>query len=236
MTCLKSLKLLSSLLEPNHVTIYTASHGTPGPRNQRHLRELVEREFEGSWRFLRPVMNAVGGRELSYDVIDMILQDAHSSRSGFHFIVLLLGDNNLRYDTAEPIDSFIGKVEYLVQNLQHVPKCQIILVSIIPCPKTQQRFLKANSCLRKISYQNSNFVSYLDLENSRFFCNGAINESLFYDDIHLKDRGSEILAKLIFRHCCSLGNRLPPILMKLSDQFPNLTNHRHCIKGQLSQF
>ena len=148
-------------------------------------------------------MNADGGRRLDYDVINMIVQDAHS-RSGSQFHVILLGDNNLR--DMEPLDSLIGKFTYLVQALSYVPNCNIILVSILPSPKTNQKFLEANFRLKNLANRHFNFCSYLDLERSRFFLNnGDINESLYYDRIHLKDSGSEILAKLIFNHCLSLG-------------------------------
>ena len=150
-------------------------------------------------------MNAVGSRKLDYDVINMILQDAHSPKSGLQIHVILLGDNNLRYN-MESTNSFIQKCEYLVQRLSCVPNCKLVFVSILPCSKTKEKFLEANSKLKKLSFR-SNFVSYLDLENTRFFTNnGAINESLFYDRIHLKDSGSKILAKLIFKHCSLLGN------------------------------
>ena len=166
----------------------------------------MEREFDGSLRFQKPVMNAEGSRTLNHEVINMIFQDAYSFAPGFQFHILLLGDNNLRHPPMEPVASFIGKCEYLVQGLSYIPNCHVILVSIIPCPKTNEKFLEANSRLREISHRNFHFVSYLDLERTRFFINGgAINENLFYDGIHLRDEGSEMLAKLIFKHCCSVG-------------------------------
>ena len=191
------------LLELIYLKNWSSSHGTPGPNDERHLRELIENEFEGSLRFLRPVMNAVGGRRLTHGVINMILQDAHS-RAGPQIHVILLGDNNLR-DGMESVDSFIEKCHHLVQGFSQLQKCQLVLVSILPCPKTKEKFLEANSRLRRIAIRNADYVSYLDLEKTRFFINGDINESLFYDKIHLKNAGAKILAENIFDLCSSIG-------------------------------
>ena len=149
-------------------------------------------------------MNAVGSRRLTHDVINMILQDAYSHRSGPQIHVIILGDNNLRYG-MESVDSFIGKCHHLVQGFSQLQKCHLVLVSILPCPKTKEKFLEANSRLRKIAIRNADFVSYLDLERTRFFINGAINENLFYDGIHLKNAGEKILAEHIFDLCSSIG-------------------------------
>ena len=47
------------------------------------------RRDERSLRLLRHVIITASVRKLSYDVIDIILQDAHSSGYGFHFNVFL---------------------------------------------------------------------------------------------------------------------------------------------------
>ena len=201
--------------------LYTSSHGLdplPGREEEhRFLPRKLKIEFDITLqkKFFGPEINAKGGQELNNEIISKIVQNAKNlCRSGTpQVIIVLLGDNNLR-NLNQPPNEYLKMIEDLLEQMQQISKCHLVLTSLLPSPKTNWKckfvFRDVSNTIKELVGHENLKASFMNL-NGKFLIQGEPDLSLFLSDkIHLNERGAKILAASIKNHL----NKLPKKIWK----------------------
>ena len=197
---------------PIFIKLWGSSHGTP----RHHLPQVLNEFMDGYVRFHRPVYDAVGGRKLNHDVVTTIERDM-SSRFEKQVHILFLGGNNLR-KKGDP-EHLILYFRAILEHAYAIPGCFVVLVSLLPSPKTdhisKKRFEMASSMLKKLSFEFEETCSFLNI--SRVFLKEVTFEGrkkhsinrLYYkpDGIHMNCIGAGRVAQMICDHVNSIPNK-----------------------------
>ncbi|MCP4133147.1 MAG: GDSL family lipase [bacterium] len=110
-------------------------------------------------------------------------------------VVLLIGTNNQRSNTAEEISEGIKKI---VDNvLQKKPKAKVLILGVFPCwkyPSSVRRRLKdVNRLVSR--YDNGNNIRFLDVGYRFTDDNGVISQDIMEDYLHLTPKGYRMWAE-----------------------------------------
>lgn len=109
-------------------------------------------------------------------------------------ITLLMGTNNLPVSTDNEI---ITGLEFLIQAIKrHQPKAKLMLISLLPRKKYEQRIVNLNERIRQLAEKLN--VNYVPAHKSLAVDGGKPNPELFTaDGVHPNAAGYRILAPLI---------------------------------------
>lgn len=118
----------------------------------------------------------------------------HGELDGFDArqIFMMIGTNNLDFNTDEEIVNGIKEVVSLVKKKQ--PKAKLYVVKILPRRDREARLVGLNSLLEK-AFTGDAAVQVLDVSAPLLEKNGKVNEKLFVDGLHPNHKGYELLAK-----------------------------------------
>ena len=120
-------------------------------------------------------------------------------------VIFMFGDNDVRKGGI-PEDILSDFVEALDQ-LTAIPYCRVVLCSLVPSygryDETKEEFKRLNNHLRILCNGNPK-ATFCDFTRQLFKDRLTLDGSLYHDDVHLNDRGSEIVAKAIFTHLVKL--------------------------------
>ena len=175
------------------VSLKGSSHAVKRRKLPKYLKQECSADFKVE-------VDGVPGRELQQEIIEQIHQDAKLEPSSYQ--VVLLGGNNIR-GGKETVSSFLSKCHNLCKRFIGLSS-RLILCGMIPTKVISSNaiFQHADEELKNLAEKFSN-VTFLNL--APHFMNGeSIDNTLYSDNIHLKKRGSRILACAIFNHISSL--------------------------------
>lgn len=118
----------------------------------------------------------------------------HGELDGFDArqVFMMIGTNNLDFNTDEEIVDGIREVVSIVKKKQ--PKAKLYVVKILPRRGREVRLVRLNSLLEK-SFVGDTVVKVLDVSAPLLDKNGKVNEKLFIDGLHPNHKGYELLAK-----------------------------------------
>lgn len=121
----------------------------------------------------------------------------HGEIDGFKAekVLLLLGTNNLAYNSAEDIAG--GIVEVVRSVHRHQPGAEIIVCSILPRTSQSEKVAPANKAIRQALSELDLPVRYLDLTSMAFDANGKFRTNLFSDGLHPNTEGYRTLGTLL---------------------------------------
>ena len=174
-----------------YVKIWQSSHG----RESRYLPSFVQESFANQGRFFIPEIDAVPGRKIDFDLINTMtkfaIQKSQSVKKQLHFFCI--GDNNLRWN-KDSLETFMFKIQHLVNQFSSVQNCHLVLTSILPQPvsdKTSKTvFRSANHAMYALCKNHQN-VSFMDITKS-FVKDNVIDASLFQrDGVHMTESGAK---------------------------------------------
>jgi len=107
-------------------------------------------------------------------------------------IVLMIGTNNLQYNTDEEI---VTGLQFLIAAIQaRQPAAHILLMGIFPRRNMEERVTKINQQIAQIKAGNK--LTYADA-GSLFLKQHKIDESLFSDGLHPNEAGYDLLGNFI---------------------------------------
>ena len=106
---------------------------------------------------------------------------------------------------------FIHKIEQLIQKVIKFQHCVLVLVSILPCPKSddlsKEAFREANNRLKVLSQQYKSHVSFLDNSKKIVFDRNIDLELFENDESHMNCDGAREYANSIKQHLKFLSNK-----------------------------
>jgi lysophospholipase L1-like esterase len=109
-------------------------------------------------------------------------------------IVLMIGTNNLQFNTNEEI---IEGLQLLISAIHlKQPKSTILMMGILPRRGMEERVVQVNKLINKLSSKEK--ITYADA--GKLFVQGAdkkIDESLFSDGLHPNEKGYDLLGAFI---------------------------------------
>jgi len=113
-----------------------------------------------------------------------------------HQIVLMIGTNNLQFNSD---DEIIKGLLFLLNAIQEKqPAANILLMSILPRRNMEQRVTSLNRDLSKINFDSK--IQFADAGKLFLKNDGKIDESLFSDGLHPNEKGYQKLGVFISRH------------------------------------
>lgn len=159
----------------NSITHYWA--GEPTAQVQRG-KEAWDNLFKG-----KSVRNLGFGWDKTENVLWRIY---HGELDGFkaNTICLLIGTNNLPFNTDEEVVQGILRVTEAIQTRQ--PQAQLCVLGILPRKDMESRIKQINKKLHKALGQS---CIYIDLSHRLVDKNGSIDSSLFVDGLHPNAKG-----------------------------------------------
>ena len=183
------------VLEEKLVHLYGDSHVVESRKVPKYLRQECSKNAS-----IKVEVTRVPGGELQQKEIEEIHQNARLEPSSYQ--VVLLGGNNIR-GGKESVSSFVAKCFQLCKRFIGLPSPNLILCGMIPSLHSSSKaiFQHADEGLKRVADGFLN-VTFLNLA-PHFMIEGEIDKSLYSDKIHLKRKGSRILAKAIFNHISS---------------------------------
>ena len=113
-------------------------------------------------------------------------------------IVLMIGTNNVRQNTAEEIADGVMAIVWRLRRKQ--PQAKILLLAIFPRGHRpdnpwRQKIIKANSIFKQVADGNS--IVYLDIGDAFTNSDGMISQEVMADHLHLTALGYRIWAESI---------------------------------------
>jgi lysophospholipase L1-like esterase len=109
-------------------------------------------------------------------------------------IVLMIGTNNLQFNTNEEI---IEGLQLLISAIKlKQPKAKLIMMGILPRRGMEERVVQVNKLINKLSSKEK--ITYANA--GKLFVQGAdkkIDESLFSDGLHPNEKGYDLLGAFI---------------------------------------
>lgn len=110
-------------------------------------------------------------------------------------IVLMIGTNNLQYNTDKEI---VEGLQFLIKAIQSKqPGAIILLVGILPRRGMEERVFNINKLIAKISAGIK--IKYADAGNLLLKMDKKINESLFSDGLHPNEKGYDRLGNFLVK-------------------------------------
>ena len=100
-------------------------------------------------------------------------------------VVVMIGTNNLAYDTD---DDIVAGIEFLLEAIvQRQPQAQIRVVGLLPRRGQEERVKNLNVQLRTMALTGG--YDYVDVGESLLQEDGKIDESCFTDGLHPNNKG-----------------------------------------------
>ena len=166
---------------------------------RRGVPKYLKQEFSKNATF-KVIVDGMPGRELHQREIEQIYQNARVDKSSYQ--VLLLGGNNIRSGN-DTVSSFRLKCHDLCKKFIGLPSPRLVICGMIPSrnKSSEAIFKQADEELKDVADGFLN-VTFLNLA-PYFMTENGIDKSLYSDKIHLKKKGSKILARAIFNHISS---------------------------------
>ena len=195
--------------------LYISSHGLdplPGlEQRHRFLPRKLQDKFRNQERFVGPEIIAKGGGKLDQEIVSRIIQKAKSLSGTPQLHIVMLGDNNLRHLKQHP-DEYLEMIKSLLTALKPIPKCHLVLTSLLPSPPTNwkcaQVFKEVSEEIKKLVGSKDEHSSFLNLK-PHFIHGTKIKTNLYLDenDVHLNEDGADVLAQCIFNHLTFLPKK-----------------------------
>lgn len=172
------------LMIGNSITHYWA--GTPLAQAQ-HGKNAWQELFKD-----RKVRNLGFGWDKTENVLWRIY---HGELDGFQAknIFLLIGTNNLAFNTDDEIIKGIREIVKAIQERQ--PCAKLCLLGILPRKGMEERIKKINAKL-EVAVDSAK-VAYIDLTSQLTDKNGVIDSSLFRDGLHPNEKGYRQIAEIL---------------------------------------
>ncbi|MEG1579905.1 MAG: SGNH/GDSL hydrolase family protein [Bacteroidaceae bacterium] len=119
---------------------------------------------------------------------NVIWRIEHGQLSGFNAkkIFLMIGTNNLDFNTNEEIVDGIVELSRIIRSYQ--PTAHLYVVKIYPRHNMEPRIMKLNNLLQDTLKENKS-LSIIDCTQELVQKNGQINETLFLDGLHPNEEG-----------------------------------------------
>ena len=153
--------------------LYISSHGLdplPGlEQRHRFLPRKLQDKFRNQERFVGPEIIAKGGGKLDQEIVSRIIQKAKSLSGKPQLHVVLLGDNNLRHLKQGP-DEYLELIQNLLTTLKPIPKCHLVLTSLLPSPPTNwkcaQVFKEVSEEIKKLVQSKQRKLAQVNASNA----------------------------------------------------------------------
>ena len=183
--------------------LWTSSHG------RKNLPEAIFSAFEKQKRFEIPEIIYKPGLKLTKDVVSEIKETVKKQNNSAQVHVLILGDNDFRRLEGDP-RLYLTCVEDLVQFFKDIPKAHLVLVSLLPSPKTNDQckdvFYKMSEELKKYGQEDPDSATYLRV-TKEFMKAGIPEQELYFDGIHLSVKGANVLASAIKKYLMKIPDK-----------------------------
>ncbi len=190
------------------VKFFTSSHGKEEYGLPAIFEGLFGKHFE---RFGHFEVDARGGRMMTDNVAQDIINDIQLHSNEKQVIIISLGGNDLRprgVKKGQTISSLLNNHRRILEAAVNLQWTQVVVVGVIPCPRfdylTKETFKSASFWLKKTTrpYKNGFFVN---IANSFVNNQGIINKQLFIrDGIHMSPSGQSVYANRIFQYVLAM--------------------------------
>jgi len=119
----------------------------------------------------------------------------HDELDGFKArqIILLIGTNNLAYNSDEEI---LSGIKLILKSIKyHQSGSKLLMIGILPRRNNEERITLLNQKIAQITCLYA--VDYIDVSSPLLMSDGKINETLFSDGLHPNEKGYQEISELL---------------------------------------
>ena len=177
--------------------------GTSHFHEIHHFDQCFEELFENNPKYRKPEVYGYRGAKINDNIVNHIINKININVPQRQVAILCFGGNNIT-DGQRPED-FFRHFERLVNHANVVENLHIMIVGLIPRPKTDEHtkslFFKTNRLLNTLCEENKPKCTFVNV--SKVLCENGEILTEFYagrenNQVHLNIHGARVLAKRIF--------------------------------------